>query len=235
MLLLQVRRFGGSGGIASDATDKQFIEFLHSHPRSSPLRSSALKIVRKKFGYDVYYISAEESDRSAKRVPYSTPQPGGNFAIGENHFKKFDFLANFAEQKVISFCLVNVLNDSVFWHRKELKKSVLWQLGQSYQICQNVFHLMALIQDLTYYVSTTILTNIVLSVTMLDCIMIFLRNTLLVLRIKLYAEQNIWTGKKMFHGNIVEVEVSILASFVMHYWTGILRVKKEEQHAFIME
>ena len=88
------------------------MKFMGQHHSSSPLKSSALKIVRRALGYDIYYISANESERSCKRVPYSTPRKGGNFPLKVEDFKKFPFLANFAELKIIAVRIVSALNDS---------------------------------------------------------------------------------------------------------------------------
>ena len=57
----QVRRFGGSGGIAGSIADCELMQFMADHNSSSPLTTKALKIVRRMLGYDIYYISAKET------------------------------------------------------------------------------------------------------------------------------------------------------------------------------
>ena len=111
-MISKVRRFGGSGGMTSFSSDRNLMKFMGQHHSSSPLKSAALKIVRRALGYDIYYISANESERSCKRVPYSTPRKGGNFPLKVEDFKKFPFLANFAELKIIAVRIVSALNDS---------------------------------------------------------------------------------------------------------------------------
>ena len=108
----QVRRFGGSGGIAGSIADRELMQFMADHNSSSPLRSKALKIVRRRLGYDIYYIGAKESERSAKRVPYSPPKKGGNFKLKKDDFLKFPFLSEFAELKIIAVRIVSAINDS---------------------------------------------------------------------------------------------------------------------------
>ena len=112
----QVRRYGGSGGVTSSVSDIDLMRFMKQHHSSSPLKSAALKIVRRPLGYDIYYISANESERSCKRVPYSPPRKGGNFRLRLKHFKKFPFLADFAELKIIAVRIVSALNDSDCFH-----------------------------------------------------------------------------------------------------------------------
>ena len=73
--------------------------------------SSAVKIIRKKCGYDIYYIGCEE-ERVAKQHSYSVPKPGGNFSVPDNIFVSFPFLSQFAEKKVISVRIVSSLNES---------------------------------------------------------------------------------------------------------------------------
>jgi len=85
---------------------------MKHHHSSSPLKTAALKIVRRQLGYDIYYISANESERCCKRVPYSPPKKGGNFRLKSKDFKKFPFLADFAELKVIAARIVSALNES---------------------------------------------------------------------------------------------------------------------------
>ena len=88
---------------------------------SSPLVTSALKIVKRRLGYDIYYISANESERSCKRVPYSPPKKGGNFALKTKDFRKFSFLADFAELKIIAVRIVSALNESsLFMSEKKI-------------------------------------------------------------------------------------------------------------------
>ena len=88
------------------------MQFMADHNSSSPLTTKALKIVRRRLGYDIYYISAKESERSAKRVPYSPPKKGGNFKLKKDDFLKFPFLSEFAELKIIAVRIVSAINDS---------------------------------------------------------------------------------------------------------------------------
>ena len=78
--------------VADDEMNK-FMKFMKCYHASSPLTTKALKIVRRRLGYDIYYISAKESERSAKRVPYSPPKKGGNFKLKKDDFLKFPFLS----------------------------------------------------------------------------------------------------------------------------------------------
>ena len=101
--------------------DDEMMKFMRDHHASSPLTSKALKIVRRRLGYDIYYISAKEAERSAKRVPYSPPKKGGNFKLKKEDFLKFPFLAEFAERKIIAVRIVSALNDShLFTSKKKI-------------------------------------------------------------------------------------------------------------------
>ena len=94
---------------------------MADHNASSPLRSKALKIVRRRLGYDIYYIGAKESERSAKRVPYSPPKKGGNFKLKKDDFLKFPFLSEFAELKIIAVRIVSAINNShLFFSMKKI-------------------------------------------------------------------------------------------------------------------
>ena len=105
---------------------------MKQHHSSSPLKTAALKIVKRRLGYDIYYITAKESERRCVRVPYSPPKKGGNFALKPKDFREFSFLADFAELKIIAVRIVSALNElSLF---RSHKKSVLWLLSRSYQI-----------------------------------------------------------------------------------------------------
>ena len=115
----QVCRYGGSGGITSSLTDKDLLKFMKQHHSSSPLKTAALKIVKRQLGYDIYYISAKESERSCKRVPYSPPKKGGNFALKPEDFRKFSFLADFAELKIIAVRIVSALNEFSLFRSKK--------------------------------------------------------------------------------------------------------------------
>ena len=97
------------------------MKFMRDHHASSPLASKALKIVRRRLGYDIYYIGAREAERSAKRVPYSPPKKGGNFKLKKDDFLKFPFLAEFAELKIIAVRIVSALNAShLFFSKKKI-------------------------------------------------------------------------------------------------------------------
>ena len=98
--------------------------FMKQHHSSSPLKTAALKIVKRQLGYDIYYILAKESERCCKRVPYSPPKKGGNFALKARDFRKFSFLADFAELKIIAVRIVSALNESCLF-RSHKKISVM--------------------------------------------------------------------------------------------------------------
>ena len=59
LIILQVKRSGGSGGVTTRDTDAAFFQFMRNVKSSTPMISKAVKVVRKKFGYDVYYIGRE--------------------------------------------------------------------------------------------------------------------------------------------------------------------------------
>ena len=97
---------------------------MKQHHSSSPLKTAALKIVKRRLGYDIYYISAKESERRCVRVPYSPPKKGGNFALTPKDFREFSFLADFAELKIIAARIVSALNESCLF-RSHKKISVM--------------------------------------------------------------------------------------------------------------
>ena len=97
---------------------------MKQHHSSSPLKTAALKIVKRQLGYDIYYISAKESERSCKRVPYSPPKKGGNFALKPKDFRNFTFIADFSELKIIVVRIVSALNESSLF-RSHKKISVM--------------------------------------------------------------------------------------------------------------
>ena len=72
LILLQVKRSGGSGGVTTRDTDAAFFQFMRNVKSSTPMISKAVKVVCKKFGYDVYHIGREPV-RTVKKFSYAVP------------------------------------------------------------------------------------------------------------------------------------------------------------------
>ena len=80
---------------------------------STPMISKAVKVVCKKFWYDVHYIG-RESDRKVKKFSDAVLRQGGNCTIDDKVFKSFEFLQELAEMKVIAVRIDSSINDSQY-------------------------------------------------------------------------------------------------------------------------
>ena len=98
------------------------------------MRSDAVKIIRKRCTYDLYYLGREEV-RTIKKCTYSVPRKGGQCRISQKVFKHFPFLADFTERKIIAVRIVSSLNhSSLFVNRKKISvmavNQELWKLAR---------------------------------------------------------------------------------------------------------
>ena len=98
-------------------SDVEFMSFMSAEKSSTPMHGHAVKIIRKKCGYDVLYLG-KESNRIVKKHSYAVPRMGGNFALPEDAFLAFPFLLDFAECKVCAVRIISAINDSNIFHFK---------------------------------------------------------------------------------------------------------------------
>ena len=59
LILLQVKRSGGSGGVTTRDTDAAFFQFMRNVKSSTPMISKAVKVVRKNL--DMMFITLDEN------------------------------------------------------------------------------------------------------------------------------------------------------------------------------